>query len=149
MDVDLTPDLDRLEWDKVVHLFQRVGWGDRDPGDVERSFRRSSHVCVVRENGRLVAFGRTVDDGIYYALIVDVVVHPEHQGKGIGRTIVTTLKDRLVGYNFVTLTAAPNKEGFYEKLGWTRQRSAFLFPKDEEQRRQHGVVDADPGNTGT
>ncbi|MEZ4761380.1 MAG: GNAT family N-acetyltransferase [Flavobacteriales bacterium] len=58
MDVDLTPDLDRLEWDQVVHMFH--GWaGATATPATWRSFEKL-RVCVVRENGRLVAFGRTV-----------------------------------------------------------------------------------------
>ena len=84
-----------------------------------------------------MGFGRTVDDGKYYALLVDVIVHPEHQSKGIGTQIVNELKSRLIGYNFITLTAVPNKEGFYQKIGWEKQKSAYIFPKDDKQRLEH------------
>jgi hypothetical protein len=33
------------------------------------------------------------------------------------------------------LTAAPGKSGFYEKLGWHKQRSAYILPRSEEQKR--------------
>ncbi len=56
-----------------------------------------------------------MDDGKYYALLVDIVIHPDHQSKGLGKTIVSELKNRLEGYEFITLTAAPNKDGFYKK----------------------------------
>ncbi|MDP4933726.1 MAG: GNAT family N-acetyltransferase, partial [Salibacteraceae bacterium] len=73
----------------------------------------------------------------YYALLVDVVIHPDYQAKGIGKTLVTELKNSLVGYEFITLTAAPNKDGFYQKIGWKRQKSSFIFPKDEKQANEH------------
>lgn len=92
------------------------------------------------DDRELVGFGRTMDDGRYYAMLVDVVVKPSCQGKGIGREIVTWLRERLGGYKFVTLTAAVDKDDFYLKLGWKRQRSAMIWPMSEQQLNAHAVM---------
>ena len=136
--------LDNIDWKRVSNLFECIGWGYRSPEKIEESFRASSHSCFFyTSDNELIAFGRTVDDGIYYALLVDVVVHPDFQGKGLGRKIVDYLKSKLAGYNFITLTAAPEKDGFYKKLGWKRQKSAFLWPKDEKQILLHCIPDTE------
>lgn len=114
-----------------------VGWPYREPEKIKAAFEQSSHVIFLKAYGNIVAAGRTVDDGTYYGLIVDVVVHPNQQGKGLGTQVVNYLKDQMAGYSFITLTAAPGKDAFYEKLGWKRQKSAFLWPRDEKQTDQH------------
>lgn len=114
-----------------------VGWPYREPEQIKAAFEKSSHVIFLKQFGSIVALGRTVDDGTYYGLIVDVVVHPNQQGKGLGTQVVDYLKNQMVGYSFITLTAAPGKDAFYEKLGWKRQKSAFLWPRDEKQTEQH------------
>lgn len=87
-----------------------------------------------------------MDDGRYYAMLVDVVVKPSHQKLGLGREVVSYLRERLTSYNFITLTAAPGKEAFYLKLGWQRQETAMIWPVSESQREQH--VRREPqGNT--
>lgn len=86
---------------------------------------------------QLVGFGRTVDDGRFYALIVDLVVAPAFQGKGIGSRILTELRDVLESYYFTTLTSAVGKEGFYLKQGWSPQKTAFIWPRSERQREDH------------
>ncbi len=134
---ELNPDLDTIDWNTISELFQKVNWGIRDPKDIENAFRKSTVTCFVKNDGEIIGFGRTVDDGKYYALLVDVVIHPDYQAKGIGKTLVTELKNSLVGYQFITLTAAPNKDGFYQKIGWKRQKSSFIFPKDEKQANEH------------
>ena len=137
MEVIINPDLETIDWKEVSGIFQQVNWGIRQPEDIKNAFKKSSVSCFIKDKSRVVGFGRTVDDGKYYALLVDVVVHPEYQTKGIGTQIVNALKSRLNDYNFITLTAAQNKEGFYEKLGWKKQKSAYIFPKDEKQRIEH------------
>jgi N-acetylglutamate synthase-like GNAT family acetyltransferase len=137
IELEVNPNLNTINWKKVSELFQLVDWGIRNPNEIENSFRKSSFTCFVKDDNEIIGFGRTVDDGKYYALLVDIVIHPDYQSKGIGKTIVNDLRKRLEGYNFITLTAAPNKEGFYQKLGWIKQKSAYIFPKDDKQINEH------------
>lgn len=134
---ELNPTLDLVNWKRISELFVLVGWGTREPKEIEKSFRTSSVICFVKDENEIIGFGRTVDDGKYYALLVDIVIHPNHQSKGIGKSIVNELRNRLEGYEFITLTAAPQKEGFYQKIGWKKQKSAYIFPKDEKQTNEH------------
>jgi aralkylamine N-acetyltransferase len=76
-----------VSWNDVAGLFRAVGWGDRDPDVVRAAFARSTFKAFAFEGPELVGFGRTIDDGQFYATVVDVVVSPAHQGKGIGRAI--------------------------------------------------------------
>jgi N-acetylglutamate synthase-like GNAT family acetyltransferase len=126
-----------VNWTAVANLFAEVGWGQRDPAQVRAAFDKSSHVMFVHERGELIAFGRTMDDGCYYGMLVDVVVKPGCQHAGLGREIVTYLREKLDGYKFITLTAAPGKDAFYLKLGWLRQASAMIWPVSERQRELH------------
>lgn len=130
-------DCSDIGWSQVSSMFEIVGWGYRSDDKVKASFERSSHVCFVKTDNKIIAFGRTIDDGIYYGHIVDVVVHPDYQKQGLGTKIVEYLRSQMKGYNFITLTAAPGKSEFYEKIGWKKQKTAYLWPKDSEQREQH------------
>jgi GNAT superfamily N-acetyltransferase len=133
-----------VSWERVVELFRAVGWRDRDPEEVERAFARSSFKAFVFDGDELVGFGRTVDDGQFYASIVDVVVAPRSQGQGVGRAIVEELQRCLGGFLAVTLTAAPGVQGFYRRLGWENQTTAMILPRSEEQRRSN-CFDPDEG----
>lgn len=128
---------EHIDWMAVAAMFAEVGWGQRDPAQIRSAFEKSSHVMFVYEAGELVAFGRTMDDGCYYGMLVDVVVKPGRQHAGLGREIVTRLREKLAGYKFITLTAAPGKDEFYLKLGWLRQSTAMIWPMSEQQRELH------------
>lgn len=137
MDILINPNLDRVSWQAAVDLMDKVDWEPRVAHELRTAFEKSSYSCFVYDNDKLVGFGRTMDDGQYYALIADVVVDPAYQGSGIGSVIVTKLKDALKGYFFITLSAAPGKHGFYEKLNWKKQTSSFIWPLSEKQRKDH------------
>ncbi len=137
MDIEINPDLDLVNWERISELFELVGWGKRNPQEIELAFRKSTVVCMVKNEEGIIGFGRTVDDGRYYALLVDIVIHPDHQRKGMGSAIVHNLTDQLKGYNFSTLTAALQKEMFYQKAGWKKQKSGYILPVNEKQREEH------------
>ena len=131
------PLLSSTEYQRISEIFELVNWGYRDPKEIKDAFTSSSFICVVYEKEKIIGFGRTFDDGKYYATICDVAIDPSFQKMGIGTTIVQNLQLRLEGFLFTTLTAAPEKHGFYEKLGWKRQISAFIWPIDSQQESDH------------
>lgn len=135
--MERTYSTENVDWSAVASLFAEVGWGQRNPAQIRAAFGKSSHVIFIYERGELLAFGRTMDDGQFYGMLVDVVVKPGRQNGGLGREIVTYLRDQLTGYKFITLTAAPGKDEFYLKLGWLRQASAMIWPVSEQQRELH------------
>ena len=137
MNVEFNSDIKVVSWQRVSELFSLVGWGVRNPDEIKSAFEKSSFVRFAYLDNVLVGFGRTVDDGKYYALIVDLVIHPDFQNKGIGSNILLYLKDSLDNYNFTTLTSAVGKELFYEKQGWKKQVTSFIWPRSEKQRKEN------------
>ena len=139
MEIIINPNLESINWETISTLFELVAWGKRPANEIKAAFETSTVVCFIKQDNAIVGFGRTVDDGRYYALLVDVVIHPNYQKQGLGTVIVNRLKEQLKGYEFVTLTAAPGKDGFYKKLGWKQQKSSYILPKDEKQELEHCV----------
>jgi aralkylamine N-acetyltransferase len=70
-----------ISWQDVTDLFKAVGWGERSPDEVQTAFARSTFKVFAFDDVKLLGFGRTIDDGRFYANIVDVVVSPTHQRK--------------------------------------------------------------------
>ncbi|HHX8674186.1 TPA: GNAT family N-acetyltransferase [Vibrio alginolyticus] len=131
-----TNSLENVDWNQVSDLFEIVGWGKRNPKQVEQAFKASSFVRFAYLDGELIGVGRTVDDGLYYGWIVDLAILPQCQGKGVGKHILSELEVDLRPYITTMLTAAPGKSGFYEKLGWRKQRSAYIWPRSKGQIKE-------------
>lgn len=130
-----------IDWSEVATLFQAVGWGQRDPKEIKLAFEQSSCVRFAYIAEKLVGFGRTVDDGIYYAMIADLVIDPNFQNRGIGSAILEDIQKSMQGYQFLTLTAAVGQEQFYIKQNWHKQSSAFIWPVSDKQRKEHAKDD--------
>ncbi|AOT09103.1 GNAT family N-acetyltransferase [Pseudoalteromonas luteoviolacea] len=125
-----------VDWQQVSELFKSVGWAERTPEQLKKAFNASSFKYFAYHETELIGVGRTVDDGCFYAWIVDLAIHPKYQDLKIGKTILSKLETNLSSYITTMLTAAPGKSGFYEKLGWEKQRSAYIFPRSEEQLKE-------------
>ncbi len=113
------------DWQKLADLFEEMGWGKRDPDILQTAFERSYKTCIVYDEDRIIGCGRVLSDGIYYATIYDVLVHPDYQKQKIGTRIMSLLMDNLSDLIFVHLTSTPGKEGFYSKLGFKAQKTAM------------------------
>lgn len=105
-------------------LAESVGWGgsfwwESMPAALAGS---TAGAVVEDEGGEVVGMGRVVGDGAFYFYVQDVVVHPDHQGRGLGRLLVETLVEQVrtaaPGHCFVGLFATPEAESLYRSLGW-------------------------------
>jgi ribosomal protein S18 acetylase RimI-like enzyme len=83
------------------------------------------HITHKSNSSKAIAMGRIVGDGGWYFSIADVAVLPEHQRKGLGHLIMSTLMERIrkVAPNgspgaHVMLFASPDARGLYAKYGF-------------------------------
>lgn len=104
-------------------LFATTGWNEEyhlSPDQLIVALRASWYTLSAYEDGRLVGFGRLVSDTAMHAMIYDLIVAPEYQGKGIGSQILTRLIERCrqAGIHDIQLFCARGKRGFYEKYSF-------------------------------
>ncbi|MDT2046994.1 GNAT family N-acetyltransferase [Priestia aryabhattai] len=80
----------------------------------------SFYTFSIYDDNQLIAFGRMISDGIYQALICDVMVDPSYQKKGLGKQIINGLisKCNERGIESIQLFAVKGKGQFYKKLGF-------------------------------
>ena len=107
-------------------LCTAVGWADVMNFDAAKTALPNSLYGVVAVCERLkdvvVGMGRVVGDGAIFYYVQDVAVHPQHQGKGVGKAIVNQLvayvKENAPPQAFLGVFAAHGAEAFYERYGF-------------------------------
>ena len=94
-----------------------------------REMLKGSQVVVSLWRGkRMVGFGRAGSDEIYRAVLWDVVVAGDLQGRGLGRRVVEALlaSPKLRDVERVYLMTT-NSSGFYEQMGFSNVASQQLL----------------------
>lgn len=141
MNLSLRFDTTGIDWFQACEVFRRAPLGIREPAQLRRAFENSAHVCFAFHHDRLVGLGRALSDGEYQAVICDLVVLPEYQGKGVGRQILTALQGRLAVRTTI-LYAVPGKEAFYRNFGFARMRTAMARRvPDADDFREKGYIE--------
>lgn len=105
-----------------TELRAHAGLQPYEPEDIKIAIDGTLFSIVVWEDEKAVGIARVVGDGRVAFFIKDVVVHPDFQGKGIGRLIM----EKIMAYicrtgapnAYVGLMSTPGKEAFYEKFGF-------------------------------
>ena len=121
-----------ITFEEYNELRRLVGWGTISERQFNTSIPNSRFITVGKCDGKTISMARAVGDGGYHLLIVDVIVHPDFQGQGIGKEMLSQLMNFVKnGYvekgetTMVSLLSAKGKEPFYEKLGFMKR------PNDE------------------
>jgi ribosomal protein S18 acetylase RimI-like enzyme len=109
---------------EVLALFQNAWWtAARSCEAVDRMIEGSDVVLglVDSTSDRLVGFARAITDGVFLAVILDVIVAPDARGAGHGATLMDELLARpeLAGVDSVELVCQPELIGFYGRWGFT------------------------------
>jgi len=110
-------------------LQEHTFWGrGRSITDLRLMLRGSAAVVSLWKKNELVGFGRASSDGVYRAVLWDVVVKDELQGHGNGRLIVEALlnHDAIKKTERIYLMTT-NQQGFYEQIGFEQQTNQKLM----------------------
>lgn len=107
----------------ILSLYGALGWNEElclSANELYLAMRNSFYGIYVYDDGKLIATGRIISDGVTHAHMCGIGVLPEYQGHGIGREIINKLsefcKEHSLSMNFIC-----NEElvPFYKKLGFT------------------------------
>ena len=105
----------------LLELFRYAAWVRHSTREsAEAALAQTSLLLTAWHGDRCVAMLRVLSDGMYRALIEDVIVHPDYRGRGYGRRLIEAalthprVREVEGAFLFTDLPA------FYERFGFRR-----------------------------
>jgi ribosomal protein S18 acetylase RimI-like enzyme len=132
--------LDGIDWEELAALYRVAPLGDKRPADLELVFANSMFRCFAFEHGKLIAAGRVLADGRDCAYLCDIAVLPSHQGRGLGKAVVSRLLERSKAHRKIILYAVPGREDLYRGLGFRRMRTAMAIFENQTEAYARGYL---------
>lgn len=137
-------DTNDLPVDAIVELYRYANWARTRPAEgVAKMLVQTPLVLTGWYHGRCVAMARALTDGVYLALIADVIVHPEFRGRGWGRRLMEAAlahpKLRDIQGRVSLFTGIP---AFYERFDFVRDAGGMRL--QHTPRPVHGPEDGAP-----
>jgi GNAT superfamily N-acetyltransferase len=133
-------DASDVDWEELSELYRIAPLGAKPPASLTTVFGNSMFVCFVYSGDVLVGVGRALADGVDCAYIADIAVHPDHQGRGLGREIIERLVTAAAGHKKIILYANPGAEGFYAGLGFLPMTTAMAIWRDPAAAIESGIL---------
>ncbi|UJW76336.1 GNAT family N-acetyltransferase [Rhizobium sp. SL42] len=121
--------------DDYLRLRTAAGLSPFSKEAATRGLAGSVHGVTVLFDGAAVGMGRIIGDGGCFYQVTDIAVLPEHQGKGLGKRIMSALtgymKAHLPATAYVSLIADVPANRLYEQFGFveTAPRSVGMAMK--------------------
>jgi GNAT superfamily N-acetyltransferase len=140
-----TDELAGVDLEELSRLYRIAPLGDKPPDALATVFGNSRFVCFVYAGDVLVGAGRALADGLDCAYLADVAVHPDHQGRGLGKAIIRELIELCAGHKKIILYANPGTERFYGSLGFMRMNTAMGIWTDPARAIESGILSAGDG----
>lgn len=88
----------------------------------EKGLPNSLYTVLLQKEGQAIGMGRLIGDGGCFCQVVDICVHPEFQGQGLGKRIMKSIanyiQENLPASCYVSLIADGDACFLYEKFGF-------------------------------
>lgn len=90
-EVEISFDPARMDFARTSDLIRQSYWGANRTDELNRMAFANSICAIALLEGRQVGFARASGDRTLFARISDVIVWPEHRGRGIGKALIEAL----------------------------------------------------------
>jgi predicted GNAT family N-acyltransferase len=124
VDVQVSDSFDRDRLADLMALYAQQWWTkDRQVDDVSAMLDSTDLFATVTDNdtSTLLGFARVLTDHTYLAVVLDVIVAENSQGKGYGALLMDALVTHpsLANIQSLELSCQQALEKFYERWGFT------------------------------
>ncbi|AZO01859.1 MULTISPECIES: GNAT family N-acetyltransferase [unclassified Mesorhizobium] len=118
-DIEISFDLSRIDFRATSDQLMQSYWGASRTDEAHRRAFDNSLCAGAYLDGEQVGFARAITDYTVFAYVADVIIWPQHRGRGIGKLLVQALIDHP---EVSTVThwslSTDDAHSLYEKFGF-------------------------------
>ena len=112
---------DAIELEEVVALYRANEWSSAEkPTQLMAALRNSHSLVTARIDGQLIGLGNAISDSYLVVYYPHMLVHPEHQGRGVGKQMMQAMQQKYAAFHQQMLVADGRAIDFYTSLGFSR-----------------------------
>ena len=116
----------------LTGLYDAVGWSPyiAEPDRLLAAVGRSSYLRTAWHDGQLVGLCRALSDGFIVCYLLDLLVHPDHQRRGLGKRLLQTCLDDHADVRQLLLMTddRPEQLALYRSAGLKSLRALEVHP---------------------
>jgi len=114
---------------ELQRLYRFTSWGKgRSIDQIKKMLEETSLCFSVYHEGSLVAFCRIITDFVFRGSLWDIMVHPDHQGKGVGSALIDyALEHPAVKDIPLILTYTTELGGFLDQYGFKQEGNTLML----------------------
>ena len=110
-----------IEIEEIIALYKANGWSAAEkPIELYNALLNSHSLITAWDGNKLIGLGNAISDGYLVVYYPHLLVHPNYQGKGIGKKIVDKMQEKYGDFHMQMLTADGKAIDFYQKAGFVR-----------------------------
>ena len=123
-----------LPFDQLVDLYNSVGWQayttDEQKPRLQQAIRNSTYVVTMWHGEKMIGLSRCISDDVSICYLQDILIHPEYQRQGVGRTLLLNCLERFAHVRTkVLLTDDEERQiKFYESFGYKNTKELKKIP---------------------
>jgi GNAT superfamily N-acetyltransferase len=117
----ITTDITRADLNFVHGILANTYWAQgRTREQVKKSLKHSIPFSMFIENEQ-IGFGRVVTDRAVFGYVADIIIAPEHRGKGLGKWLMSCIFSHPDLERTKLLLETKDAHSFYEHFGFERR----------------------------
>lgn len=106
---------------QILELYTLNKWSAANkPEALYQGLINSHSLISAWHEQTLMGIGNAISDGHLVVYYPHLLIHPEYQGKGIGRMIMDKMQEKYGDFHMQMLTADGDAIKFYQKMGFER-----------------------------
>jgi GNAT superfamily N-acetyltransferase len=123
---EINDDKSRLDLDVIHALLKDTYWAaNRSRETIQTAIEHS--ICFgVFHGGKQIGFGRVITDFATYSYLCDVIIAPEHRGRGLGKWLVETMLAHPATQNGPVYLRTKDAHEMYRAFGFADSRCMRL-----------------------